>query len=134
MYREFVLRNPDVWTAFCAVIKGNAQAFADKGTPFRIILTNDSAKRNELQNRRYWGYLLKHISEQSFVNGQQFEKDVWHIYLAKKFGISEEIVLPDGEIVVNRKSTTQMSVSEFGEYMENVQSYAAMNLGVVFEQ
>ncbi len=134
MYKEFVLRNPDVWTAFCAVIKGNAQAFADKGTPFRIILTNDSAKRNELQNRRYWGYLLKHISEQSFVNGQQFEKDVWHIYLAKKFGISEEIVLPDGEIVVNRKSTTQMSVSEFGEYMENVQSYAAMNLGVMFEQ
>jgi hypothetical protein len=134
MYREFVLRNPDVWTAFCAVIKGNAQAFADKGTPFRIILTNDSAKRNELQNRRYWGYLLKHISEQSFVNGQQFDKDVWHEYLARKFGVLEEVTLPDGEIITRRKSTTQMSVSEFGEYMENVQSYAAMNLGVVFEQ
>jgi hypothetical protein len=134
MYKEFVLRNPDVWTAFCAVIKGNAQAFADKGTPFRIILTNDSAKRNELQNRRYWGYLLKHISEQSFVNGQQFDKDVWHEYLARKFGVLEEITLPDGEIIMRRKSTTQMSVSEFGEYMENVQSYAAMNLGVVFEQ
>jgi hypothetical protein len=134
MYREFVLRNPDVWTGFCAVIKGNAQAFADKGTPFRIILTNDSAKRNELQNRRYWGYLLKHISEQSFVNGQQFDKDVWHEYLARKFGVLEEITLPDGEIIMRRKSTTQMSVSEFGEYMENVQSYAAMNLGVVFEQ
>jgi hypothetical protein len=134
MYREFVLRNPDVWTAFCSVIKGNAQAFADKGTPFRIILTNDSAKRNELQNRRYWGYLLKHISEQSFVNGQQFDKDVWHEYLARKFGVLEEITLPDGEIIMRRKSTTQMSVSEFGEYMENVQSYAAMKLGVVFEQ
>jgi hypothetical protein len=134
MYKEFVLRNPDVWTAFCAVIKGNAQAFADKGTPFRIILTNDSAKRNELQNRRYWGYLLKHISEQSFVNGQQFDKDVWHEYLARKFGVLEEVTLPDGEIITRRKSTTQMSVSEFGEYMENVQSYAAMNLGVVFEQ
>jgi hypothetical protein len=134
MYKEFVLRNPDVWTAFCAVIKGNAKAFADKGTPFRIILTNDSAKRNELQNRRYWGYLLKHISEQSFVNGQQFDKDVWHEYLARKFGVLEEVTLPDGEIITRRKSTTQMSVSEFGEYMENVQSYAAMNLGVVFEQ
>jgi len=134
MYREFVLRNPNVWTAFCAVIKGNAQAFADKGTPFRIILTNDSAKRNELQNRRYWGYLLKHISEQSFVNGQQFDKDVWHEYLARKFGVLEEVTLPNGEIITRRKSTTQMSVSEFSEYMENVQSYAAMNLGVVFEQ
>jgi hypothetical protein len=134
MYREFVLRNPDVWTAFCAVIKGNAQAFADKGTPFRIILTNDSAKRNELQNRRYWGYLLKHISEQSFVNGQQFDKDVWHEYLARKFGVLEEITLPDGEIIMRRKSTTQMSVYEFGEYMQDVESYAAMKLGVVFEQ
>jgi hypothetical protein len=133
MYKEFVLRNPDAWTAFCAVIKGNAKAFADKGTPFRIILTNDSAKRNELQNRRYWGYLLKHISEQSFVNGQQFDKDVWHEYFARKFGVLEEVTLPDREIITRRKSTTQMSVSEFGEYMENVQSYAAMNLGVTFE-
>jgi hypothetical protein len=78
--------------------------------------------------------LLKHISEQSFVNGQQFDKDVWHEYLARKFGVLEEVTLPDGEIITRRKSTTQMSVSEFGEYMENVESYAAMNLGVVFEQ
>lgn len=134
MYREFVLRNPDIWQAFCSVIKANAKAFSDNGTPFRIILTTDSAKRNELQNRRYWGYLLKNIAEQAYANGQQFDKDVWHEYLARKFGVLEELTLPDGEIISRRKSTTQMTVSEFGEYMENVEAYAAMNLGVTFEQ
>lgn len=134
MYREFVIRNPDIWQAFCTVVKTNAKGFSDKGTPFRIILTTDSAKRNELQNRRYWGYLLKNISEQAWVNGQQFDKDIWHEYMARKFGVLEEIILPDGEIITRRKSTTQMTVSEFGEYMENVESYAALNLGVTFEQ
>lgn len=134
MYREFVIRSPDIWQAFCTVVKTNAKGFADSGTPFRIILTTDSAKRNELQNRRYWGYLLKHIAEQAWVNGKQFDKDVWHEYLARKFGILEEIILPDGEIITRRKSTTQMTVSEFAEYMENVESYAALSLGVTFEQ
>lgn len=134
MYREFVLRNPDIWQAFCAVVKANAKSFADNGSPFRIILTTDSAKRNELQNRRYWGYLLKHISDQAWVNGKQFDKDIWHEYMARKFGVLEELILPDGEIITRRKSTTQMTVSEFGEYMENVEAYAAMNLGVTFEQ
>lgn len=134
MYREFVIRNPDIWQAFCAVVKSNAKSFADNGNPFRIILTTDSAKRNELQNRRYWGYLLKNIAEQAWVNGKQFDKDIWHEYLARKFGVLEEIILPDGEIITRRKSTTQMTVSEFGEYMENVESYAALSLGVTFEQ
>ena len=134
MYREFVIRNPDIWQAFCTVVKTNAKGFADKGTPFRIILTTDSAKRNELQNRRYFGYLLKNIAEQAWVNGQQFDKDIWHEYMARKFGVLEEIILPDGEIITRRKSTTQMTVSEFGEYMENVESYAALSLGVTFEQ
>jgi len=133
MYREFVLRNPNIWTAFCAVIKGNAQAFADKGTPIRLIVTTEEAKRNTAQNARLWGYLYKTISQQAFVNGKQYDSDVWHEMFARKFGVCDELTLPDGEIITRRKSTTQMSVSEFGEYMENVQSYAAMNLGVVFE-
>jgi len=80
-----------------------------------------------------WGYLYKTISQQAFVNGKQYDSDVWHEMFARKFSICDEVTLPDGEIITRRKSTTQMSVSEFGEYMENVQSYAAMNLGVTFE-
>lgn len=133
MYREFVLRHPAVWQSFVTVIKANAKAFADRGEPLRIILTSEQAKRNNEQNRRLWGYVYKTIAEQAWVNGQRFDADVWHEHLARKFGVCDEVVLPDGEIISVRRSTTKMSVQEFAEYMTRVEAYAATELGVTFE-
>lgn len=133
MYREFTLRTPSAWNALVALVRANAKACADAGKPLRLIVTTDETKRNADQNRRLWGYLYKTIAEQAFVNGQQFDADVWHEALARKFGVCDEVVLPDGEIVTRRKSTTQMSVSEFSEYMERVSAYATQELGVQFD-
>jgi hypothetical protein len=133
MYREFILRSPANWQQFVAVVKANAKAFADKGKPLRIILTSEEQTRNVLQNRRLWA-IYKTISEQAFVNGQNFSTDVWHEMFARKFGVCDEVILPDGEIVIRRKSTTQMSVAEFSEYMDRVESYAAQELGVSFAE
>src|SRR5260363_257542 len=48
-------------------------------------------------------------------------------------GLCDEVTLPDGEVVVRRKSTTQMTVGEFSDYLHAVQAYAVMRLGVAFE-
>lgn len=133
MYREFVLRSPAVWQAFVAVVKSNAKAFADRGEPLRVILTSEATKRNAEQNRRLWGFVYKAISEQAWVNGRRYDPDVWHEMLARKYGICDEVTLPDGEIITRRKSTTQMTVSEFAEYMTRVEAYAASELGVSFQ-
>lgn len=133
MYREFVLRSPAAWHSLVAVVKSNAKACADSGKPIRIILTTEEAKRNAEQNRRLWGFVYKTISEQAFVNGQQFSTDVWHELFARRFGVCDEVTLPDGEIVIRRKSTTQMTVSEFAEFMNRIEAYAATELGVSFE-
>lgn len=133
MFREFTLRTPAAWKAVVAFVRSNAKACADAGKPIRLIVTTDESKRNSEQNRRLWGYVYKTIAEQAFVNGAQFDADVWHEALARKFGVCDEITLPDGEIVTRRKSTTQMSVSEFSEYMERVTVYATQELGVQFE-
>jgi hypothetical protein len=58
---------------------------------------------------------------------------VWHEFFARKFGVCEDVTLPDGEVVSRRRSTTDMSVSEFTTYMNEVESYAVQSLGVVFE-
>ena len=131
IYREFPLRAPSAWTALVAFVKANAQACLDRGHTLRVIVTEDEKKRNSEQNRRYWGYILKTISDQAWVNGRQFDKDVWHEWFARKFGVCEDITLPNGEIIVRRKSTTDMTIGEFSEYMNLVESDAAHDLGVV---
>jgi hypothetical protein len=133
LYREFTLKNGGVWNAVVAFIKANAPVFADKGEPLRLIVTAEERQRNQQQNRFYFGAVLKQVSEQAWVDGKQYDKDTWHEYFARKYGILDELTLPDGEIITRRKSTTQMSVGEFSEYLDAVQSYAGGTLGVQFE-
>jgi hypothetical protein len=133
LYREFTLKNGGVWNAVVAFIKANAPVFADKGEPLRLIVTAEEKQRNAAQNRFYFGAVLKQVSEQAWVDGKQYDKDTWHEYFARKYGILDELTLPDGEIITRRKSTTQMSVGEFSEYLDNVQAYAGETLGVQFE-
>lgn len=132
LYREFTLRNGGVWNGLVAFIKANAPAFAEKGEPLRIIVTAEERQRNNQQNRFYWGAVLRAIAEQAWIDGRQFDKDTWHEFLARKYGVSDELVLPDGEIITRRKSTTQMSVGEFSTYLNQCQAYAAQ-IGVEFE-
>lgn len=46
----------------------------------------------------------------------------------------KEVVMPSGEIITRRKSTTEMSVAEFSEFMQQVEAYAATELGVRFDE
>jgi len=130
LYREFPLRNPSVWLALVAFVKANAAACMDRGRPLRVIVTEDEKKRNTEQNRRLWGYLYKTIAEQAWVDGKQFSKEVWHEHFARMFGVCEEMILPDGEIITRRKSTTEMTVGEFADFMTQIEVYAAQELGV----
>lgn len=133
LYREFTLKNGSVWSTLVAFVRANAPAFASKGEPLRVIVTAEERQRNQQQNRFYWGAVLKQIAEQAWVEGRQFDKDAWHEYFARKYGVCDELVLPDGEIITRRKSTTQMSVGEFSTYLNQIQAYAAGELGVEFE-
>ena len=133
IYREFSLRGVAAWKALCAFVKANAAQALGAGKPIRIIVTQDERKRTSAMNRRYWGPVLKTISEQAWVEGKQFEPEVWHEYFSRLHGYLDEMVLPDGEIITRRRSTTEMSVSEFSEYMARVEAHAASELGVEFD-
>ena len=132
LYREFVLKDQSVWKTFVAFIQANVSAMKQAGTPLRLIVTSAETKRNAEQNKRYWGFVLKTIAEQAWVEGAQYSADVWHEYFARKFGVCEDITLPGGEVIVRRKSTTQMTVSEFTQFMQETEAYATQTLGVQF--
>lgn len=133
LYREFHLRTSTVWNTFHAFVKANAKAMADAGTPLRIIVTTAETRRNNEQNKRYWGHVLKTISDQAWVDGKRYTADTWHEFFARKFGVCDDVTLPGGEVISRRRSTTEMTVSEFTAYMTEVESHAVSNLGVTFE-
>lgn len=134
IYREFVLRTPSVWNAVYEFVRQHAKACIDAGSPLRVIFTTEEKLRNKEQNKRYFGFLIKHISAQAWVGGKQFSKAVWHEFFAREFGRMEEIVLPGGEIVQRRVSTTEYTVGEFTKYMDEVTAYACIDLGVRFPE
>ena len=133
LYREFVLRSPANWQALAQLVASNAKVFADRGKPLRVIVTEDERKRTDAANRFYWGAVLMTIAEQAWVAGKQYSKDVWHEHFARAYLPHTEIVTPFGEIVSRRKSTTELTVSEFSDYLQRVQSEAASSLGVQFD-
>ena len=125
LYREFPY-NPTAWPLFLAFVRSNKEA------GLRFIVTSEEKKRNKEQNKFYWSVAIKSISEQAWVNGRQFSKDVWHEHFARKHGVMEEMILPSGEIIQRRKSTTEMSVGEFSAYTNQVMADAATEYGVEF--
>lgn len=136
LYREFHLTDRTITQIAAALKVFWSQAvvpFVAKGHRVLLIITTEDAKRNVQQNRRLWGVIYKQIAEQAWVEGQQFNKDIWHEYYARKYGVCDEMVLPDGEIITRRKSTTEMTVSEFSDYMNRVEADAVMEHGVFFE-
>jgi hypothetical protein len=132
LYREFPLKTPSVWPLFVSFVKANAAHFADRGEHLRLIVTSDEKKRTSQANRHYFGPVLTTISQQAWVDGRQFSKEAWHEMYARRFGVMEEMTLPTGEIIVRRKSTTEMSVGEFSNYTNLVMADAAQEFGVEF--
>jgi hypothetical protein len=133
LYREFVLDRKAVWPIIVNFVKANYNALIDAGKPLHIIVTTAEKKRNGEQNARLWGYIYATIADQAWVDGRRYSKDTWHEYFARKHCPKTEFVLPGGEIISRRKSTAEMNVGEFSEYMNAIEAEAAMELGVRFE-
>jgi hypothetical protein len=103
-----------------------AQVFT---SPSRWVLSVTRRKRTPAQNRRYWGGgVLAQIAAQAVVGGKQYPAEVWHEQFKRQFiGVVE---LPNGEVI--GKSSTELDTSEFSEFCEQVEAYAASELGVTF--
>lgn len=129
LYREFKLTGTGAWYVFVQFVKANAKAFLERGKPLRLIVTDSDKQRSGDQNRRYWA-LLTEISEQAWVNGRKYDKETWHELFARQHLPLEEMILPDGEIIRRRVTTTKLKVGEFSDYMQKIEAYAASELGI----
>lgn len=95
----------------------------------RWVLTVSRRKRSKAQNRRYWGNgVLKQIAEQAVVDGKLYGTEVWHEQMKRMFiGVEE---LPCGQVI--GMSSTKLTTAEFCAFCDQVEAYAATELGVTF--
>lgn len=86
-------------------------------------------KRTSKQNRRYWGNgILAQIATQATAGGKLYSAESWHEVAKQKFiGVEE---LPNGQVI--GKSSTGLSTAEFCEFSDQVEAWAATELGVCF--
>lgn len=96
------------------------------GDCFVLTLQREREKRRSAQNRRYWA-VLHEIAEQLSTA----DTEAWHEYFKRRFIGVKEISLPDGEIVAVGKSSTELSVKEFADYMTSIEAWA-VDQGVIF--
>lgn len=135
LYQEFVLRDKSVWELVVAFVKKYAAVTLERGAPLLIIITTADQIRTGLQNRRYWKTIIEPIALTAWVEDadgelRQYSKECWHEYCAQMFAEKIEFVLPSGEIVVRRKSTSEMNTREFSEYCTRCEVYAIEELDV----
>lgn len=93
------------------------------------VLSVARKKRTKAQNRRYWGGgVLKQIAEQAVINGKTYPAEVWHEQFKRQFiGVIE---LPNGEVI--GKSSRDLNTKEFCDFSDQVEAFAATELGVRF--
>jgi hypothetical protein len=93
-----------------------------------LEITVEPPKRTKAQNARYWGKgVLAQIADKAM--GGRFNADIWHEQFKRMFiGVEQ---LPNGQVV--GKSSTKLSKVKFCKFSDEVEAYAIMELGVVFE-
>ena len=99
----------------------------DADHPIEVIIREQPKKRSSLANRYYWS-VINQIASDAWVEDRQYTPDVWHEYAKRKH--LGTIELPGGGIMAI--STADLDVSEFAQYVERVEAWAATELGVTF--
>lgn len=83
-------------------------------------------QRSTVANARYWA-LLGVIEREVAVDGRHFAADpVWHRYFRRELLGCVDVVDPmTGEVAAVPRSTTELDIAEFNDYMTKVEAWAA---------
>ena len=106
-----------------------------EGKRVEIIIKRLRSTRSSQQNRFYWGVVVV-VMRQAFKDiGYLLNTEETHTILKDKFMPYTDICTPDGEMISKKyKSTTELTKTEFGEYIDKISQFAAEYLNVNIPQ
>lgn len=105
-----------------------------EGKSIEIVLKKARSKRTDLQNRYYFGCVVPIIQEALKDLGHRLDKDETHYFLREKFNYKELVNENTGESVKIPQSTTTLTKTEFGEYIEKIAQWSAEFLNVAIPE
>lgn len=97
---------------------------------YTVTLEPYERRRNAEQNALYWSR-LQEISEVWNEGGVYYTKDGLHEAFADALLPKKEVQIPGGKTKLVRKSTTELTVAEFSDYLERIAAWAAQK-GIEF--
>jgi len=114
-----------------------ALAMAGHQTVVEVRTAEDC--KTDKQRRYLHGYVLMTIARQAKVNGQQFDMRTWKEHFRSEFLGFKTVTTKNpmtGKKVRRRVrvSTEDLGVKGYSEYIERVTAFAAMELGVEFQE
>ena len=78
--------------------------------------------------------LLAKIGEEVKLDAKQFSPETWHEQCKRYWLGKTDIELPSGEVITRANSTTDLDVSEFNDYMTQVEHWAGSKHGVYLDE
>lgn len=94
------------------------------GQYVRLSMSQPTKGRSNYQNRYYWGVVLEILASETGHTTEEMHEFMKAEYLPRQFmtlaGKEHELV----------KSTTTLSTVDFEDYLENIRSFAARDLGI----
>lgn len=116
---RFVLRGESDWSR----LRSTFMEIRNVPLLYEVIVREVRAKRSIEQNARYWALLNDIADLVKDESGKLYSPETWHEYFKTKF-IGKDVILVDGEPELIAKSTTKLTIMEFGDYMQEVEVWA----------
>lgn len=90
--------------------------------PCEVTIQPYRTKRSNSQNRLYWAW-LREISAQMEVDGEKLTSEDWHDLCRMKWLGVRVVKIGDWETARPAKSTKNLKVSEFAEYLTKIEAH-----------
>lgn len=108
---------------------------SQKGAEVEYIVRICEDDRTARANKFYWGVVLKTIADNARVNGERYSSDAWHEYFKREYlGYSIKRIQVAGrkkkQTIRRLRSTTDLKVKAFSQYLEKIMAYAANEMGI----
>lgn len=136
--RVQVLRDPVAAHKALEAAWRRAKPLLMAGSPVALYCEQAEDDRSLKQNAFYWGPTLRAISEQARIEGALYTAEAWHELFKRQFlGYRIRKVVVAGskrkKVIRQLRSTRDLSVKKFSEYLEKVMAFATTEMGVVFD-
>jgi hypothetical protein len=89
-------------------------------------------RRSNPANSRYW-LLLHAIADKVKPGGISYSPETWHTYCKSRWIGCDDTLMPNGKTLSIPKSSANLDVTEFNDYMAKVEAWA-MERGVWLDE